>query len=596
MLAPDARAVLLDQLRPPVGYRLDAAVATTFTLDLAAALVPALAFAAFQLRSTPDPVAALEAVRSCADRVDVFCQAGQITVPAQASDLVAFLEPMVHVVNRPRRGHLFHPKVWLLRYASDDDTPQHRLLCVTRNLTRDQSWDTVVRLDGTATGGPKAANRPLVELIRSLPGRAVTPLPDGRRQRITSLADEVRRVVWEHPDDVNEINFHVFGVPSVRPAADFSGYRHLVVAPFLNDRGLDTVARDSPDATVVSRVDDLNRLSPASAARITPYVVSAIAGLDEPTDPDDRSDPDDRQILAGLHAKIYVVERNRRAHVFIGSANATDAAFGGNVELLVELVGGATKLGIDTFLAPGAPFRTLLEEYDTAGGADADPVDEAQRALDDLVRDLAAIAYTATVSTDGDGHRIKVTSDRSLPIPTGYDVTAELLTRPGEARILAANVPAGAEFTGVPLADITPFVVLRVRSAEGLQRGTVVRATLINDPTGRLDEILARQVDTSEKFLRFLALLLGLADPGLLPWGNGQGGRVRLDPVAVGPGVFELVLRALADGPDALVDLDRLVQRLQATQAGRRILPHGFDVLWPTVLDAHRRLQEVTVR
>ena len=34
MLAPDNRALLLDALRPPPGYSLDRAVATTFTLDL----------------------------------------------------------------------------------------------------------------------------------------------------------------------------------------------------------------------------------------------------------------------------------------------------------------------------------------------------------------------------------------------------------------------------------------------------------------------------------------------------------------------------------------------------------------------------------
>ena len=45
MLEPDSRVVLLDQLRPPPGYRLHAAVATTFTLDLATAVVPSLAFA-----------------------------------------------------------------------------------------------------------------------------------------------------------------------------------------------------------------------------------------------------------------------------------------------------------------------------------------------------------------------------------------------------------------------------------------------------------------------------------------------------------------------------------------------------------------------
>ena len=127
MLAPDARVVLLEQLRPPVGYTMDAAVATTFTLDLSAALIPPLAFASFELSGAPDPVAALEAVRACADRLDVFCQAGQMAVPSQPSDLMAFLEPMVHEVRRPRPGHLFHPKVWLLRYRNPSGDVGYRL-------------------------------------------------------------------------------------------------------------------------------------------------------------------------------------------------------------------------------------------------------------------------------------------------------------------------------------------------------------------------------------------------------------------------------------------------------------------------------------
>ena len=120
MLAPDSRALLLESLRPPLGHRLDAAVATTFTLDFTAALVAPLAFAAHEVRASTDPMAILEAVRSSADRVDVFCQAGQVSVPLQPSDLMAFLEPMIHRVRRPRPGYLFHPKVWVLRYASPE--------------------------------------------------------------------------------------------------------------------------------------------------------------------------------------------------------------------------------------------------------------------------------------------------------------------------------------------------------------------------------------------------------------------------------------------------------------------------------------------
>lgn len=588
MLAPDARVILLDQLRPPVGYTMDAAVATTFTLDLSAALIPPLAFASFELSGTPDPIAALEAVRSCTDRVDIFCQAGQITVPSQTSDLMAFLEPMIHQVRRPRPGRLFHPKVWLLRYRADNERDRYRLLCLTRNLTHDHSWDVALRLDGLISGGPKVANRPLSELIRALPGLATTPLADERLHRIASLAAEARRIDWEHPEDVTGISFHAFGIRGLSPRANFSGYRHLVITPFLSDDGLDVVAPASPELTVVSRVEELERLTPNTVSAINSYVVSSIAGLGEEGAGDD---PAGQEFLTGLHAKLYIAERNRRAHVFVGSANATRAAFRGNIEFLVELIGGASRLGVATFLDAEAPFRTLLEEYSTEGGAAPDPLDEARRRLDDLLRDIAAVPHTVTVeSGPAAEYLLTVTTMSALPVRDGFKVTMELLTRPGDARNLAPD-PERAVFGPVPLADVTPFLVVRAASPEGLQGGTVICGLLRNDPAARFDEVLARQVNTPEKFLRFLMLLLGLGNPHLLAMLAGDAGPTGgYANIGAAPGVFELILRALADRPEALTDLDRLVQRLQATQSGRQVLPDGFEALWQVVADARRQL------
>lgn len=567
-------------------------MATTFTLDLTAALVPPLAFATLELNNTPDPIAVMEAVRACTERVDLFCQAGQITVPAQASDLMAFLEPMVHEVRRPRPGHLFHPKLWLLRYTSDDG-PAYRLLCLTRNLTQEHSWDVVLRLDGEAGTSPTARNRPLADLVRALPDLAVTPLSDQRRQRLAGLAEDLRRVAWTYPDDVIDVAFHVLGLRGRRTnvAELFAGYRHLVVAPFCTDDGLDLLAPADSAVTVVSRVEDLDRLAPETAARINPYVVSVLAGLDDRDGDRPPAEPGTPQagVLAGLHAKLYVVERNRRAHVFIGSANATRAAWSGNVEVLVELVGGASKLGVDTFLDDDAPFAALLEPYATAGGAPPDPQEEALRALQDLLRDLAEARFTAAIAPGTDGYTVTVTSDRPLHIPPDYDVRIELMTRPGTACLQEPAALAHAAFAGVPLPDLTPFLILTADSPEGLRRGTVVRATLVGDPAGRLDEVLARQVDTAEKFLRFLALLLGLADPSAALAAR-DGGGTATGWLTGATGVFELVVRALADRPQAVADLDLLVTRLRSAQAGQHILPDGFTELWDVVLAAHHAL------
>jgi phosphatidylserine/phosphatidylglycerophosphate/cardiolipin synthase-like enzyme len=68
-------------------------------------------------------------------------------------------------------------------------------------------------------------------------------------------------------------------------------------------------------------------------------------------------------MLGDLHAKLYVVETSRRARVFMGSANATERAFNGNVEILCELTGGATRLGIDAMLGDKSPLRGILEVY-----------------------------------------------------------------------------------------------------------------------------------------------------------------------------------------------------------------------------------------
>lgn len=47
MLAPDSRSLLLRELKPPAGFTFDSAVATTFTLDLTATVIPALALSSY---------------------------------------------------------------------------------------------------------------------------------------------------------------------------------------------------------------------------------------------------------------------------------------------------------------------------------------------------------------------------------------------------------------------------------------------------------------------------------------------------------------------------------------------------------------------
>lgn len=179
MLGTRERALLLENLRPPGGYRLRRAVGTSFTLDLMALLTAPLAFTFFDAHDEDgvplaDPVALLEALRRHAEKVTLFCQAGAIGVPRPDQTLLAYLEGSVIEVEPERQGGIFHPKVWVLNFVSGEGLAVYRVLCLSRNLTFARAWDTCLHLEGVFTEeGDYPQNKPFADLLLELPGLAI---------------------------------------------------------------------------------------------------------------------------------------------------------------------------------------------------------------------------------------------------------------------------------------------------------------------------------------------------------------------------------------------------------------------------------------
>jgi len=264
MLRTDDRVLLVDLLTPPApGYRLERAVGTTFTMHLESLLRVPLAVVGAEWRDGADPLGVMEAVRSSADRIDVFCQAGMLAVPTAPNAMLAFLEPIVHQVRRPRGDRLFHPKVWLASFTHADEARRFRFLCGSRNLTSDRAWDTVVGLDGVETSQRRQVNGPLADFMASLAGRVPLGLDPERSKGIQSLADAVRRAEWEPPEGLASVDdwLHFHWLDAGRKiTADFSGAgRHLVISPFLNEQGLEIVWPEGRGA-IVSRPESFSSL------------------------------------------------------------------------------------------------------------------------------------------------------------------------------------------------------------------------------------------------------------------------------------------------------------------------------------------------
>ena len=595
MLAPDSRELLLEALRPPAGCSLDRAVATTFTLDLETALTVPLAFAGFRLDEEPDPIEVMESLRGMSDRIDIFCQAGAIGAGKWPSDLLALLENVIHEVRRPRPGHIFHPKTWVLRFRDENQAPSYRLLVLSRNLTADRSWDTILWLDGWRAGRINQGSGPLARFVRRLLGLAVTPLSPDRHAVLTELAEELRRVEWELPNGVREARFHPIGLPYARrfPVEEhFSGYRKLVISPFVREGAIRRIIRmrAGQTAVLISRGAELNGLPEDALEHVDVYELDPTASLAGDVDEGEL----DRSFFTQLHAKVFVVERDKRAHLFVGSANATDAGLSQNVEFLCELVGRVGTLGVDALVGEDAPLRAMLTPYDRSIDPDGEDNREDGRALENLLVDFAGgIRFRTTVTEGSEGWVVRIAADAApRRIPDGACVTIAPHNRPDETCPLDPAEPLDVELTPRELADITAFLRLTARLSvdeKVLERSTVVCSQLEGSPDDRFRQIFARQIDTPEKFLRLLALLIGFAsgtaiDVAVISEGSGRWS------AGAGQGVLELLARALAESPESIDHLDEIIEHLRRSPHGRAVLPPGWDDVWLPVLEARRAM------
>ena len=611
MLAPHDRRTLLDALRPPIGHRLDQAVGTTFSLNLDSLLIAPAAFALFDVgdRSPADvePVELLDSIRRHADRITVFCQAGQLPVPHKRR-LFTWLEEGVIPVTAPGGG-VFHPKVWVLRFVDDESgAVRHRVLCASRNLTFDRSWDTLLRLDSTdgpPTGAVDVSG--LADFVASLPGMAVGALGDTRRVAVAALADELRGVRLALPAGFSTLRFWPLGIGHedwpFPPRCD----RLLVVSPFLGAKALGRLPQADERRVLVARAEEIDGCPTAAAGfdevfvldpDVTPEAPLTVGPAD---DGREHSVGDPGCALEGLHAKLYVVDDDGHTRVFTGSANATTAAFGANVELLAELHLPSRTGGVERLLAEdgtGVSLRRLLLPYEPAADAVDRPDETAEDRLDALRRAIAAVPLQGRVAPGRAEDSFTVRYHTTGPLPTlPGDVSLRCwpVTLPGAARPLESDASGHIDITfETSLESVTAFVAVEL-SDHNASTAFVLIAELLDAPADRRAKMLRIMLGDAARFLRYLLLLLSDEQSDRFELASilddledaaGGGSRGRPAPPAVP--LLEAMLRVLASNPRRLRQVEDLVEELR--QGGDDLLPAGFDDVWGPIYAVAKEL------
>jgi hypothetical protein len=690
LLEPHQRRDLIEALKPPAGYTLDFAVGTSYTLDLLSVLLAPLAFTFFswegedETKETPDtvkptspvprfrvdPLALLESVRRYSDKFAVFCQVGQIKVPKGNPLFYSYLENSIFEAAPPRQSLVFHPKVWVLRYVPETITKgaagpvQYRLLCLSRNLTFDRTWDTMLVLDGTMGEADEEINRPLQDFLMALPGMARREIKAEVRAKIAQLAEGLGKVRFEIPEGFDSIRFWPLGTKKDNSDWPFGGNekpfdRLAVVSPFLTQGFLTRLSSQSHHSNfLISRLESLDKLAESKIFNHfdNKYVLSYEAQLpdgDKETDEDDDEKSGELAPMVGLHAKLFLAEQGDRARLWTGSANATDAAFNGNIEFLVELGGKRNLVGINCLLTQGengdAPgLIRLLQPY-TPSQTEI-PIDlflnELEQNLNTVCHQLSFLplrarvvnnlesitiepgpdlgkasedfTYAKTKITSGESNtsnsyqlELYIEGDANIKPLEGVKVRAWPITLQELSSSVAVELGKPGDifitFNSVSLEALTSFFAFEVIAAgKDLSSGEyreiknrfVLNLPLEGMPENRQELLLKSLLTNSTDVVRYILFLLAQGETPegkeIIVFGENLINWDQAEGQVRGrkpePPLFEIMVRSLARNPEKLDQIARLVSDLGSTDSGRLLLPEGFLEIWEPIWQARQRL------
>ncbi|MFC7375595.1 phospholipase D family protein [Brachybacterium sp. GCM10030268] len=609
MLQPDETVLLTEALRPPAGYRVDVAVATTYSLNLTAILIAPMTFALHDVGDAStiprqDPVELLDAAQKYLSRTTVFCQSAAIHVPSAYSRIFTFLEDSIVQVNAPREGALFHPKIWAVRYRDDEGTAHHRLLVASRNLTLDNARDTLLVLDEDPSG--EISGAPAAGFVGKLPELALISIPAERRSEIADLTRTLHSTQFSAPLPFTGGRLVPLGLGDDAdwPFPD-DARRILALSPFLAARTLERLRGAGTQNVLVSRPEEIDRLGAQALMRWDVNVLSSTLRLDDDAPavaldeftavPAEGEDPS--LTFDGLHAKTVIADGpDGTSTTITGSANLTEAGWSSNVEFGAVLTGPSALCGIDTVLdeqgdSPG--LRAVLQPYTPrAENGEHDPATATSMALEAFHQALAMSSPRLDVL----GGKDTVLARLDLLMPENAPGRTEIwpITVPNQKRLLGEAL----EWDISP-ENVTPFLAVRTTDGTGdarVTRSCCLLVPLAGDVPDRRQAILSALLSDPERMLRYLSFLLGIDDPystrmetesqeySAKTGVDDDATAAPLPPVVL----FEPLLRAASRSPNHLASIADQIAELRQLPEAEELIPEEFTKMWDVVLDVTR--------
>lgn len=583
-------------LMPPIGFKLERAVGTTYSLDLETLTAVSIALGLIEDTDSElinNPISMLSALQKISDRIVVFCEAGQIKLPAKSNALCLTLEKMVVPVAVPfdkkiNRYPAFHPKIWLLEYSNEDDDRQYRFVVMSRNMTFDHSWDAACALDGDTTSTGEVDAGPIVAFLKFLRKQLNKELANYSRQYsdILYLIKTIPQVGFHVENGFSECDILPLGIGagSYDMASNrlFTENFHelVVMSPFLtgsviegfNDSGK-TLAGTT--RTLITRRSELPKIKGGKATNFNVYVMKddIIDGESSISDGDDKQ-PEREPGKQDIHAKIYVRRKDSTTDLYLGSMNASYAAINSNVEMMVRL---QTKRGVlngekflDEIMGDDRNGEGKKNPFELAVLDDINDLDDTsvQDNVEQMIKQICRIRMTAAAELKDGKYDVHISAD--------IDSKMEgVLVRPLRSNKESELLPE-MELTALDTLQLSEFYVVSATIDDcTLERVIMIPTSGI--PEGRNAEIIKNVIKTKNQFIEYVAFILG--DDyvqSFLENKKSSGAYGEWDQNSTMPAVYEKMLKTSISDPDRLGEIQYITKAIEEEE----IIPPEFREMY----------------
>lgn len=593
-----------EKLQPPLGYSIDYAVATTYSLDLHALLtIPLAMYYRQKLDSdiSEGNFQVLDAIQNIQKHLKIYCQQGKIALPKSVSNsLYSFVEKCVVEIMPTDAFQSFHPKVWVLRFKKETNDRRvppiiYRVIVMSRNLTFDNSYDIAFWMQGTPKRKVNSKNDSLINLLEDLNSRS--------RFEHKRFINDLARVRFEIDDPFIDYSFSNLPINSPHDSIGLNkDYdKRLVISPFLSKKMVELLSQKTKRKLLIfSRRNELDKLPYELIQQIESYYFEQkLADLHHREDVD-VEEYNDSIWNHNLHAKLYLrQDETSTCYWDLGSANCSNAAFNrkgdlkGNNEFLIHLSSDLREVSVD------AIKKSLLQEYNDLQlfipyERTSDNNEKSEKEVDNRRIEYEFLQsinknLNAWIEPCGEIKKSFYDIHIELKLPDsfqerGYKVTCSLLGLPTLEEEIRSSKRFSFRF--IPLHKISSFMhwtIIRPNFEIPIELVTKIDIKGITD--FRLDSVLKSIVNSSEKFLALLRAVLSDEPQFIVTHdssisntiSNGLHGDTAM--LNFNAPIYEELLFTLSRSPNRLHRLASIIEKLDKEEDGN-IVPKEFLEIW----------------